>query len=57
MMDSFIKDNKRQLDVLKFLYDRFVYVYNENPNMDYMIRFKQIIDKYEKKEKRILVKK
>ncbi len=30
---------------LQFIYDRLRFVYNENPNIDYMIRLKKIIDK------------
>ena len=31
-------------EFLTWIYNRLVYVYNENPKLDYMIRFKTIID-------------
>ena len=31
---------------LTWIYERLVHVHNENPNSDYMIRLKQIVDKY-----------
>lgn len=37
-------------DHLKFIYDRLIHVYNENKNVDFMHRFKQIIDEVEKQE-------
>lgn len=30
---------------LTWIYERLVHVHNENPNLDYMIRLKQIVDK------------
>lgn len=35
-------DNKRHL---QFIYDRLRFVYGENKNIDYMRKFKEIIDK------------
>jgi hypothetical protein len=32
---------------LEFIYGRLIEVYQERDNVDYMIRFKKIIDKYE----------
>lgn len=32
---------------LEFIYGRLIEVYQEKDNVDYMIRFKKIIDKYE----------
>lgn len=29
---------------LQWIYDRLIYVYGESPNMDYMIKFKAIIE-------------
>lgn len=29
---------------LKWIYDRLILVHNENPNVDYMVRFRGIID-------------
>lgn len=29
---------------LKWIYDRLILVHNENPNVDYMVRFRKIID-------------
>jgi len=35
---------------LNWLFDRLVEVHNENPNYDYMIRFRKIIDEVENEE-------
>lgn len=35
---------KRDLEHLEWLYWRFVNVYDENPNIDYMLGFRRIID-------------
>ena len=32
---------------LEFIYGRLIEIYQEKDNVDYMIRFKKIIDKYE----------
>jgi hypothetical protein len=40
---------------LNWLFDRLVEVHNENPNYDYMIRFRKIIDDVEKKETKELL--
>ena len=34
---------EKDIEVLEFLYNRLVNVYNENKNLDYMLRFKEII--------------
>lgn len=36
------------LNHLKFIYGRMKYIHNENENFDYMIKFKSIINSYEK---------
>jgi hypothetical protein len=44
--------NKYSLDDLKhleFIYGRLVDVHNENPNYDYILKFKSIIEKFKKK--------
>jgi hypothetical protein len=33
---------------LEWLYNRLIYVHNENENLDYMIKFKLIINKFKK---------
>ena len=33
---------------LEFIYARLIHVYHENENMDFMIKFKQIINGYER---------
>jgi hypothetical protein len=35
---------------LNWLFDRLVEVHNENPNYDYMVRFRKIIDEVENEE-------
>jgi hypothetical protein len=35
---------------LQFIYNRLVNVYGENPNVDYMMRFKEILDEIELEE-------
>ena len=40
---------------LNWLFDRLVEVHNENPNYDYMIRFRKIIDDIENKETKELL--
>jgi hypothetical protein len=40
---------------LNWLFDRLVEVHNENPNYDYMIRFRKIIDEVEKEETKDLL--
>ena len=30
---------------LNWIYDRMIYVYGENKSVDYMVKFKEIIDK------------
>lgn len=40
--------NKIYVNHLKWLYDRMLYVHNENELYDYMIKFKFIIDDLEK---------
>jgi hypothetical protein len=35
---------------LNWLFDRLVEVHNENPNYDYMVRFRKIIDAVENEE-------
>jgi hypothetical protein len=37
--------NKNDRKHLQFIFDRLEEVYNENPNYDYMIKFKEIINK------------
>ena len=39
--------NERDLNILKFLYDRLVHVHKENPQYDYMLNLKSIIDDLE----------
>lgn len=36
---------------LEFIYNRLIYIHNENPNVDYMLKMKDIIDKYKVFEK------
>lgn len=36
---------KEELEHLEWLYNRLIQVHNENPNYDYMLRYKEIIDK------------
>ena len=33
-----------EIDILEFIYNRMINIYNENPDYDYMIKFKNIID-------------
>lgn len=33
-------------EYLQWLFDRLQYVYGENPNLDWMQKFKEIINKY-----------
>jgi hypothetical protein len=40
---------------LSWLFDRLVEVHNENPNYDYMIRLRKIIDEVEKEETKDLL--
>ena len=35
---------------LSWIYDRLVFVYNENPSLDYMRRLKRIVDRMEEEE-------
>jgi hypothetical protein len=44
-----LTSNKEDIEHLKWLYDRMLNVYGENENYDYMIRFKNIIDKFKNK--------
>lgn len=37
--------NKKKF--IQWIYDRMVYVHNENPNVDYMLTFKELIDSME----------
>ncbi len=34
---------------LEWIYERLKYIYKENVNYDYMLRFKEIINKYKEK--------
>jgi hypothetical protein len=36
---------EKDINPLKWIYDRLEFVYNENPNYDYMKKFKEIIEK------------
>jgi hypothetical protein len=56
--DAFIKGAKWQskrmyseedLKHLEWIYGRLVDVHNENPNYDYILKFKSIIEKFKKK--------
>lgn len=38
------KDLKANAKDLQFIYDRMIYVHGESEDVDYMIRFKEIID-------------
>jgi len=40
---------------LNWIFERLVEVHNENPNYDYMIRFRKIIDDVENKETKELL--
>jgi len=37
--------NERDLETLKFVYDRLKYVYHEKVNYDYMLGLKSIIER------------
>jgi len=39
------EDNYNHLD---WMYNRMIHVHNENPNYDYMVKFKEIINKFKK---------
>jgi hypothetical protein len=36
--------SQSDLNHLKWIYERLIHVHNENPNYDYMLKFKEIID-------------
>jgi hypothetical protein len=38
----------RDKEHLEFIYARLAHVYHENENIDFMIKFKQIIDSYDR---------
>jgi hypothetical protein len=42
---------------LRWIRDRLIHKYGENPNYDYMIRLQEIIDKKSKKKKTVTKKK
>lgn len=31
-------------EILQWVYERMINIHNENPNVDYMLRFKKVID-------------
>jgi hypothetical protein len=37
------KENKQHLE---WIYNRLIEIHNENPNYDYMLKFKEIIENY-----------
>ena len=39
---------KRDKEHLEFIYARLIHVYHENENIDFMIKFKKIIDSYDR---------
>jgi hypothetical protein len=41
--------SEEDLKHLEWIYDRIVNVHNENPNYDYMLKFKSIIEQFKKK--------
>ncbi len=43
--------NKEDLEHLKWIYERMIYVYKEKTNVDYMIRFKNILNNLDKEIK------
>ena len=43
-----MKLTEKELDALVFLYTRLILVYDEHPNYDYMLSFKDIIEKLER---------
>jgi hypothetical protein len=36
--------SQSDIDHLKWIYERLIYVHKENPYYDYMLKFKEIID-------------
>lgn len=46
-----VTTNQEGLNHLQWIFDRMVNVHNENPNYDYMIKFKDIITEIEHLEK------
>ena len=41
--------SEEDLKHLEWIYDRIVNFHNENPNYDYILKFKSIIEKFKKK--------
>jgi hypothetical protein len=39
------KNNMSEKEFLQWIYDRLVNIHKENPHMDYMWKFKELIDK------------
>ena len=38
----------KELEHLKFIYERLIYVHKEKSNYDYMLRFKEILQKLDR---------
>lgn len=53
--DNYIPPIPKEEEIthLRWVYDRLKHVHNENDNYDYMLRLKQIIDDYGKREESI----
>jgi len=46
---EFLDFGKEDINHLEWIFDRMVEVHSENPNYDYMIRFRKIIETFKKK--------
>ena len=42
--------SEKELNHIEWIYNRMVFKHNENPNYDYMIKFKSLIEQFKKKQ-------